>query len=180
MVLPQGRDGREELVVFSDCGLVVEPDAEQLAGIAIDSAASFKALSGQEPLVAMLSFSTMGSARHHNVSKVHEAARLAREMAPDLRIDGEMQFDAAFDAHVGNSKAPGSLVAGKANVFIFPNLDAGNIGYKIAQRIGGAKAIGPVLQGLVKPANDLSRGCNAEDVFNMIAVTVNQVQLSKG
>ena len=179
MVLPNGRGGAEEVVVFSDCGLVVDPDAEQLAGIAVASAASFRALTGQEPLVGMLSFSTKGSARHAHVSKVTEATQIARSLAPELKIDGELQFDAAFDLGVGGSKAPGSEVAGRANVFIFPNLDAGNIGYKIAQRIGGAMALGPVLQGLAKPANDLSRGCNAEDVFNMIAVTVNQVRLSK-
>ncbi len=179
MVLPNGRNGSEEVVVFSDCGLVVDPDAEQLAGIAIASATSFTALTNEEPAVAMLSFSTMGSARHVNVSKVSEATRLAKEQAPELKIDGELQFDAAFVESVGQSKAPDSAVAGKANVFIFPNLDAGNIGYKIAQRIGGAMALGPVLQGLAKPANDLSRGCNADDVFNMIAVTVNQVRLSK-
>ncbi len=179
MVLPNGRDLQEEVVAFSDCGLVVEPDARQLAAIAVTTAVSFTALTGQEPLVGMLSFSTKGSARHASVSKVAEAARLASEMAPDLKVDGEMQFDAAFDAGVGSSKAPNSEVAGKANVFIFPNLDAGNIGYKIAQRIGGAMALGPILQGLSKPANDLSRGCNAEDVFNMIAVTVNQVRLVK-
>jgi phosphate acetyltransferase len=178
MVLPKGRNGQEEVVVFSDCGLVVEPDAQQLAGIAIASAGNFEALTGQVALVGMLSFSTKGSARHANVSKVNEALAIAKGLAPDLKIDGEMQFDAAFDMDVGASKAPGSEVAGKANVLIFPNLDAGNIGYKIAQRIGGAMALGPVLQGLAKPANDLSRGCNAEDVFNMIAVTVNQVRLA--
>lgn len=179
MVLPNGRNGGEEVVVFSDCGLVVDPDPEQLAGIAIASAASFQALTKEEPVVGMLSFSTMGSARHINVSKVSEATRLAKELTPELKIDGELQFDAAFVSSVGQSKAPDSEVAGKANVFIFPNLDAGNIGYKIAQRIGGAMALGPVLQGLAKPANDLSRGCTAADVFNMIAVTVNQVSLSK-
>ncbi|MGB7285311.1 MAG: phosphate acetyltransferase [Salaquimonas sp.] len=180
MVLPKGRHGNEEVVVFSDCGLVVDPDSAQLAGIAIASAASFKALTNEEPLVGMLSFSTKGSARHANVSKVSEATALAKELAPNLNIDGELQFDAAFVDSVGASKAPGSEVAGKANVLIFPNLDAGNIGYKIAQRIGGAMALGPVLQGLAKPANDLSRGCTADDVLNMIAVTVNQVRLSKG
>lgn len=175
MVLPNGRQGEEEMVLFSDCGLVVEPDAGQLADIAVSSAASFSSLVGGKPLVAMLSFSTKGSARHLNVSKVAEATALAKSVTPELAIDGEMQFDAAFVGSVGAAKAPGSEVAGKANVFIFPNLDAGNIGYKIAQRIGGAQALGPVLQGLRKPANDLSRGCTADDVFKMIAVTVNQV-----
>jgi phosphate acetyltransferase len=178
MVLPKGRHGEEEVVVFSDCGLVVDPAADQLAEIAIASAASFTALTGEEARVGMLSFSTLGSAHHPNVSKVREATAIARARKPELAIDGEFQFDTAFNASVGKSKAPDSVIAGKANVFIFPNLDAGNIGYKIAQRIGGAMALGPVLQGLAKPANDLSRGCNADDVFNMIAVTVNQVRLA--
>lgn len=161
-------------LVFSDCGLVVEPSAEQLADIANQAARSYTQLTGQSPRVAMLSFSTMGSAAHANVSKVTEATRLVRETASFL-VDGELQFDAAFVPSVGQSKAPGSDVAGKANVFIFPNLDAGNIGYKIAQRIGGAMALGPILQGLAKPANDLSRGCSAEDILAMIAVTSAQV-----
>lgn len=179
MALPKGRMGGEETVVFADCGLVVDPDAAQLAEIAIASASSFQALTGNDPLVGMLSFSTKGSARHAHVSKIREATAIVREKAPELKVDGELQFDAAFDANVGASKAPDSKVAGKANVFVFPNLDAGNIGYKIAQRIGGAMAFGPVLQGLAAPANDLSRGCNSEDVYNMIAVTVNQVALLK-
>ncbi|QJF52779.1 phosphate acetyltransferase [Roseobacter ponti] len=168
---PSGRDG----MIFGDCGLVIDPTSEELAAIAVASAASCRALLETEPVVALLSFSTHGSARHSSVSKVAAAAALLKENHPGLRADGELQFDAAFVPQVAASKAKGSSVAGEANVMIFPNLDAGNIGYKIAQRIGGADAIGPVLQGLSKPANDLSRGCTAADVTNMIAVTVLQV-----
>ncbi|KQV33590.1 MULTISPECIES: phosphate acetyltransferase [unclassified Rhizobium] len=162
--------------VFADCGLVVDPDAAGLADIAVMSARSFEALAGKPPKVAMLSFSTAGSAAHERVSKVVEATRLARTAAPDLVIDGELQFDSAFVEAVSAAKAPDSVLHGEANVFVFPNLDAANIGYKIAQRIGGATAIGPILQGLAKPANDLSRGCDADDVFHMIAVTVIQAR----
>lgn len=162
--------------VFADCGLVVDPDAAGLADIAVMSARSYEALAGKPPKVAMLSFSTAGSAAHERVSKVVEATRLARTAAPDLVIDGELQFDSAFVEAVSAAKAPASVLHGEANVFVFPNLDAANIGYKIAQRIGGATAIGPILQGLAKPANDLSRGCDADDVFHMIAVTVIQAQ----
>lgn len=160
--------------VFADCGLVVDPDATGLADIAVMSARSFEALAGKPAKVAMLSFSTAGSAAHERVSKVVEATRLAHAAAPGLVIDGELQFDTAFVEAVSAAKAPHSTLHGEANVFVFPNLDAANIGYKIAQRIGGATAIGPILQGLAKPANDLSRGCNADDVFHMIAVTVVQ------
>ncbi len=170
------RDPAGKPVIFADCGLVVEPDATDLAGIAAASAASFQTLIGEPPKVAILSFSTMGSARHPMVAKMREATELTRAAVPGLAVDGELQFDAAFVPAIGTSKAPGSDVAGQANVFIFPNLDAGNLGYKIAQRIGGATAIGPVLQGLARPANDLSRGCTAEDVVAMIAVTVVQAQ----
>lgn len=164
--------------VFADCGLVVDPDAAGLADIAVTSARSFEQLSGKPAKVAMLSFSTAGSAAHERVSKVVEATRLAHAAAPGLVIDGELQFDSAFVEAVSAAKAPDSALHGEANVFVFPNLDAANIGYKIAQRIGGATAIGPILQGLAKPANDLSRGCNVDDVFHMIAVTV--VQASGG
>ncbi len=157
--------------VFADCGLIVEPDAETLAQIALSSADSFKSLVGEDPRVALLSFSTAGSARHDRLDKVTEAARLARSLRPDLVLDGDLQFDAAFLPAVSVAKAPHSPLEGAANVMIFPNLEAANIGYKIAQRIGGAKAIGPILQGLAKPANDLSRGCSADDVYHMIAVT---------
>ncbi|MFK7835209.1 MAG: phosphate acetyltransferase [Sulfitobacter sp.] len=174
MALPQDHPSGRAAMTFGDCGLVIDPNAEELAAIAVASAASHQQLLGDVPKVALLSFSTMGSARHPNVTKVTDAAALLKENHPDLNADGELQFDAAFVPDVGASKAPGSPVAGHANVMIFPNLDAGNIGYKIAQRIGGAQAIGPVLQGLSKPANDLSRGCTAQDVTNMIAVTVLQ------
>lgn len=157
--------------VFADCGLVVDPDAEELAHIAVSSARSYETLTGAPARVAMLSFSTSGSATHARVAKVAEAARIARRLAPHLTIEGELQFDAAFVESVSLSKAPHSALGGTANVFIFPNLDAANIGYKIAQRVGGATAIGPILQGLARPANDLSRGCTVEDVYHMIALT---------
>ncbi|SDY93095.1 phosphotransacetylase [Jannaschia faecimaris] len=180
MVLPDSHPTRPGAgLIFSDCGLVIDPDATQLAAIASQAAASARALLGTAPKVAMLSFSTKGSAHHMAVNKVTDALEIARETA-DFDIDGELQFDAAFDAGVGASKAPGSDVAGQANVLIFPNLDAGNIGYKIAQRIGGATAIGPVLQGLAKPANDLSRGCTADDILDMIGVTSAQIDATKG
>ena len=167
-----GPDARAML--YSDCGLVIDPSASELAHIAAASAQSARSLLQEEPTLAMLSFSTKGSARHPGVDKVTEATRILLEDHPDLHVDGELQFDAAYHAPVGQRKAPESTVAGNANVMIFPNLDAGNIGYKITQRIGGYMAIGPVLQGLAQPANDLSRGCSAEDVEQMIAVTALQ------
>lgn len=166
MVLPDGRE-----VTFADCGVVPAPDPEQLASIGLDAAQSHRLLVGEEPRVAFLSFSTRGSADHPAVDLVREATEIAKSKRPDLTIDGELQFDAAFVPGVADSKAPGSPVAGNANVFVFPNLDAGNIGYKIAQRIGGAEAFGPILQGLKKPANDLSRGSDAEDIVNVTAIT---------
>ncbi len=175
MALPQGHPSGRSAMIFSDCGLVIEPTAEELAAIAAASAASCQQMLQETPSVALLSFSTKGSARHASVTKVTDALALIKSADPSLAVDGELQFDAAFVPSVAASKAPGSAVAGHANVMIFPNLDAGNIGYKIAQRIGGAEAIGPVLQGLAKPANDLSRGCDAQDVTNMIAVTTLQV-----
>ncbi|KOF20792.1 phosphate acetyltransferase [Ensifer adhaerens] len=174
MMLCQPHHAKKGAFVFSDCGLVVDPDAAGLADIARMSAQSYQSLLSDRAKVAMLSFSTNGSAAHDRVSKVVEATRIARAANPDLLIDGELQFDSAFVEAVSSSKAPNSALHGQANVFVFPNLDAANIGYKIAQRIGGATAIGPVLQGLAKPANDLSRGCTADDVFHMIAVTVVQ------
>lgn len=162
---------RKGAFVFADCGLVIEPSPPELAEIALSSAESYERLTGNRAKVAMLSFSTHGSASHARVNHVVEAVRCARLLNPNLIIDGEMQFDTAFVASVANLKAPRSTVPGDANVFIFPNLEAANIGYKIAQRIGGAIAIGPILQGLRKPANDLSRGCSTEDVVDLIAIT---------
>ncbi len=167
-------------VVFADCGLVIEPNAAELAEIAIASSTSFTALTGQTPRAAMLSFSTKGSAKAPSIDRTTEALEMVRAKAPSLAIDGELQFDAAFVPDVAARKAPGSPIEGAANVFIFPNLDAGNIGYKIAQRLGGATALGPILQGLAKPANDLSRGCSADDVYQMIAVTGAQAAAQQG
>jgi phosphate acetyltransferase len=166
MILPDGRP-----VTFADCAVVPTPDVDQLASIGIDAARSHRLLTGEEPRVAFLSFSTKGSAEHEAVSLVQHAAEKAQSQRPDLTIDGELQFDAAFVPSVGERKAPDSDVAGRANVFVFPNLDAGNIGYKITQRVGGAEAFGPVLQGLKQPANDLSRGADAEDIVNVVAIT---------
>jgi len=160
--------------IFADSGLVVDPNAEEMAQIAIASAQSLQDLVGETPRVAMLSFSTRGSASHNAVSKVVTATEIAKAQKPDLLIDGELQFDAAFVPDVAASKASDSPLGGDANVFIFPNLESGNIAYKIAQRIGHANAVGPILQGLAKPANDLSRGCSAEDILHMIAVTAAQ------
>lgn len=151
---------------YADCAVVPNPDAAQLADIAISSADNHKKLTGEEPNVAMLSFSTMGSARHEDADKVIEATKIAKEKRPDLNIDGEMQFDTATIESIGKRKAPESKVAGKANVLVFPTLDAGNIAYKIAQRVGGAEAVGPVVQGLKKPLFDLSRGCSVDDIVN--------------
>ena len=167
-------DGRP--LTYGDCGMVPDPTAEQLAKIAIASAASHTQLTGEHPRVAMLSFSTKGSAESESVSKVRRATELAQQLAPDLLIDGELQFDAAYLPAVGERKAAGSNVAGRANVFIFPNLDAGNIGYKITERIGGAQAIGPLLQGFAHPIHDLSRGASPDDI--VMAAVIAAVQAS--
>ena len=163
--------------IFADCGLNQDPTPEELAAIAESSARSFQALIGPKPVIAMLSHSTKGSAKHALVDKVAEATKIAHELYPHLVLDGELQPDAALSPAVAKTKAPGSAVGGKANVLIFPNLDAGNIGYKLVQRLGGAEAYGPMLQGIAKPVNDLSRGCSWEDIVGVVALTAVQAQL---
>jgi len=160
----------EKPFTFADCAVVPNPDSSQLASIAIASAQTHKKLTGDEPIVAMLSFSTYGSATHPLVKKVQEATRLVKEMAPELKVDGELQLDAAIIPSIGMKKAPNSTVAGKANVLVFPDLNAANIGYKLTQRLAKAEAIGPIIQGLRKPTNDLSRGCSVDDIVNVAAI----------
>lgn len=174
MAVQDPQFGHAGLMCFGDCAVVVTPDADQLAEIAIASARTARQLMGVEPAVALLSFSTCGSAEHERVDVVRAALGIARRLDPTLRIDGELQADAALVAHIGRSKAPQSSVAGHANTLIFPNLEAGNIGYKLVERLAGATAIGPILQGLARPMNDLSRGCSAEDVYHMALVTACQ------
>jgi phosphate acetyltransferase len=176
MILKDTNFGHNGVLIYADCGLVPDPDAETLAAIAIITAQSAQNLVGLDPQIAMLSFSTKGSAEHALVDKVREATRIAKEKAPQLQIDGELQVDAALIPAIGARKAPGSPVAGKANILIFPDLNAGNIAYKLTERLAGAKAIGPLLQGFAKPCNDLSRGCSAEDIADTIAVTAVMAQ----
>lgn len=171
--------GKDGLLVFADCAVTPNPTASQLAEIAISTAHTAKALVGEEPRVAMLSFSTKGSAKDPLVDKVIEATELAKKIDPSVQIDGELQADAALVASVGASKAPGSKVAGKANVLVFPNLEVGNISYKLVQRLGDADAVGPILQGMAAPVNDLSRGCSVDDIYKMVAITANQAIAAK-
>ena len=177
MIVPNCEYGEDGVFVFGDCGLNQDPNPEELAAIAASSAESFEQLTGKKAKVAMLSHSTKGSAKHDLVTKVVEATKIAKEQYPELDVDGELQLDAALVPSVAASKAPDSTVAGQANVLIFPNLDAGNIGYKLVQRLAKAEAYGPVTQGIAKPVNDLSRGCSAEDIVGVVAITAVQAQM---
>lgn len=176
MEVPNCDLGVNGTFVFGDCGLNQNPNAEELSAIAISSAESFELLVGKEAKVAMLSHSTKGSAKHADVDKVAEATKIVKDTMPELKIDGELQADAAIVSTVGEAKAPGSSVAGQANVLIFPDLDAGNIGYKLVERLAKAQAYGPMTQGIAKPVNDLSRGCSASDIVGVIAITAVQAQ----
>ena len=171
--------GNDGILVFADCAVMPNPNAKELAEIAVATAQTTQSIVGVEPKVAMLSFSTKGSAKHELCDKVIEATRLAKELAPDLKIDGELQSDAALVPSVGSSKAPGSEIAGQANVLVFPNLECGNIAYKLVQRLGNAEAVGPILQGMAAPVNDLSRGCSVDDIYKLVAICANQAIGSK-
>lgn len=174
LMLVNEKFGENGLMVFADCAVHPDPTAQELAQIAVSTGHTTRAIAGIEPRIAMLSFSTKGSAKHDMCSKVIEATRLAQEMDPTLAIDGELQADAAIVAAIGNSKAPGSEIAGRANVLVFPTLEVGNIAYKLVQRLAGAEAVGPILQGMAAPINDLSRGCSVSDIVNLVAITVCQ------
>lgn len=174
MFLKDKSYGEDGILVFADCAVLPNPTAPELAQIAVSTAQTTRALVGVEPRVAMLSFSTKGSASNEMVDKVVEATKLAKEMAPDVQIDGELQADAALVEKVAAQKAPGSPVAGKANVLVFPTLEVGNISYKLVQRLAGAEAVGPILQGMAAPVNDLSRGCSVDDIYKMVAIAANQ------
>ena len=176
MVVPNCEFGENGVFAFADCGLNQNPNSEELSEIAISTAKSFKQIMGKEPRVAMLSYSTMGSAKAEEVDKVRIATELAKEKEPELAVDGEMQFDAAIIPEIAKSKAPESKVAGKANTLVFPDLQAGNIGYKLVERLAKAEAYGPICQGMSKPVNDLSRGCKAEDIVGVVAITCVQAQ----
>lgn len=177
MVTKTPQYGDDGILLFADCALNQNPNPAELACIAGDSAKSYNAFIGKEARVAMLSHSTMGSAKHADVTKVVDAVKIAKEKYPDLKLDGEIQLDAAIVKEVGELKAPNSTVAGKANVLVFPDIDAGNIGYKLVQRFGNAEAFGPILQGIAKPVNDLSRGCSANDIVAVVALTSVQAQV---
>ncbi len=174
MILPEKKYGDDGIMIFADCAVHPNPDENQLAEIAVATAKTAKDIAGLEPRVALLSFSTKGSARHEMVDLVSNATQIAKSMAPELQIDGELQADAAIVESIGMKKAPGSPIGGKANVLVFPDLNSGNIAYKLVQRLANAEAIGPILQGMAAPINDLSRGCSVSDITNMIAITANQ------
>jgi phosphate acetyltransferase len=176
MEVPKKEYGENGIMIFADCAVNICPTPDQLAAIAISSAETGKALAGLDPKIAMLSFSTKGSAKHELVDKVTKATEIVRENAPYLAVDGELQADAALVASVGKLKSPNSKVAGQANVLVFPDLQAGNIGYKLVQRLAGAQAIGPICQGLARPVNDLSRGCSIDDIVSVVAITAVQAQ----